>query len=84
MPARDPLRVPAPLSGPTTPPKTVWPLLTKDSSTGWTGKTTWITSKDEKGLAKYMNTGSLLIKSQGHKWQNVKKHYDAVGVNTKN
>jgi sarcosine oxidase subunit beta len=31
-----------------------------------------------------MNTGSLLIKSQGHKWQNVKKHYDAVGVNTKN
>ena len=36
--------------------------------------------KDEKGLAKFMNTGSLLIKSQGHKWQNVKKHYDAVGV----
>lgn len=36
--------------------------------------------KDEKGLAKYMNTGSLLLKSQGHKWQNVKKHYDAVGV----
>jgi hypothetical protein len=55
----------------------------KDSNTGWTGKTTWITSKDEKGLAKYMNTGSLLIKSKGHKWQNVKKHYDAVGVNTK-
>ena len=35
---------------------------------------------DEKGLAKYMNTGSLLIKSQGHKWQEVQKHYDAVGV----
>jgi hypothetical protein len=53
MPARDPLRVPAPSSGPTTPPKTVWPLPTKDSSTGWTGRTTWTTSKDEKGLAKY-------------------------------
>ncbi|PIE61306.1 MAG: FAD-dependent oxidoreductase [Desulfobacterales bacterium] len=36
--------------------------------------------KDEKGLAKYMNTGSLLIKSQGHDWQVVQKHYDAVGV----
>ena len=36
--------------------------------------------EDEKGLAKYMNTGSLLIKSKGHKWQNVQKHYDAVGV----
>ncbi|MGA9476400.1 MAG: FAD-dependent oxidoreductase, partial [Desulfobacterales bacterium] len=39
--------------------------------------------KDEKGLAKFMNTGSLLLKSQGHKWQNVKKHYDAVGVQYK-
>ena len=35
---------------------------------------------DEKGLAKYMNTGSILIKSQGHDWRKVKKHYDAVGV----
>ena len=35
---------------------------------------------DEKGLAKYMNTGSILIKSQGHDWQKVKGHYDAVGV----
>lgn len=37
-------------------------------------------AKDEKGLAKYMNTGSILIKSQGHDWRKVKKHYDAVGV----
>jgi sarcosine oxidase subunit beta len=35
---------------------------------------------DEKGLARYMNTGSLLLKSQGHDWRKVKKHYDAVGV----
>ena len=27
-----------------------------------------------------MNTGSILIKSQGHDWRKVKKHYDAVGV----
>jgi sarcosine oxidase subunit beta len=36
--------------------------------------------KDEKGLARYMNTGSLLLKSQGHDWHKVKKNYDAVGV----
>jgi len=36
--------------------------------------------QDEKGLAKFMNPGSLLIKNQGHDWRKVKKHYDAVGV----
>ncbi len=36
--------------------------------------------EDEKGLAKYMNTGSILIKSDGHDWKKVKTHYDAVGV----
>lgn len=36
--------------------------------------------EDEKGFAKYMNTGSLLLKSQGHDWRIVQKHYDAVGV----
>ena len=36
--------------------------------------------KDEKGLAKFMNTGSLLIKSKGHDWRKVKGHYEAVGV----
>ena len=35
---------------------------------------------DEKGLAKFMNTGSILIKSEGHDWRKVKKHYDSVGV----
>jgi sarcosine oxidase subunit beta len=36
--------------------------------------------KDEKGLAKYMNTGSVLLKSQGHDWRKVKRNYDVVGV----
>jgi sarcosine oxidase subunit beta len=36
--------------------------------------------KDEKGLARYMNTGSILLKSQGHDWHKVRKHYDRVGV----
>ena len=37
-------------------------------------------AKDEKGLAKYMNIGSILIKSKGHKWEVVKQNYDEVGV----
>ena len=36
--------------------------------------------EDEKGLAKYMNTGSILLKSQGHDWRKVQANYDAVGV----
>lgn len=36
--------------------------------------------KDEKGLAKYMNTGSLLLKSEGHDWKKVQANYDEVGV----
>ena len=36
--------------------------------------------KDEKGLARYMNTGSLLLKSQGHDWKKVKRNYDEIGV----
>jgi sarcosine oxidase, subunit beta len=35
---------------------------------------------DEKGLAKYMNTGSILLKSQGHDWKKVQANYDEVGV----
>jgi len=37
-------------------------------------------AEDEKGLARYMNTGSILLKSQGHDWRKVKSNYDAVGV----
>jgi sarcosine oxidase subunit beta len=36
--------------------------------------------KDEKGLARFMNTGSILLKSQGHDWRKVQRHYDRVGV----
>jgi sarcosine oxidase subunit beta len=36
--------------------------------------------KDEKGLAKFMNTGSVLLKSKGHGWRKVKSNYDVVGV----
>lgn len=36
--------------------------------------------KDEKGLAKFMNTGSVLLKAMGHDWRKVKRNYDVVGV----
>lgn len=36
--------------------------------------------KDERGLAKFMNTGSVLLKSQGHDWEKVVGHYRAIGV----
>jgi len=36
--------------------------------------------QDEKGLARYMNTGSILLKSEGHDWEKVQKNYDEVGV----
>jgi sarcosine oxidase subunit beta len=36
--------------------------------------------KDEKGLARFMNTGSILLKSKGHDWRKVKSNYDLVGV----
>lgn len=35
---------------------------------------------DPDGLAQFRKTGSILLKSQGHKWQDVQGHYDAVGV----
>lgn len=36
--------------------------------------------EDQAGMAQYRNTGSILLKSDGHDWRKVKKHYDAVGV----
>jgi sarcosine oxidase subunit beta len=37
-------------------------------------------AEDEKGHAKYMNTGSILLKSDGHDWKKVQANYDEVGV----
>lgn len=36
--------------------------------------------KDEKGLARFMNTGSILLKSKGHDWRKVVKHYQELEV----
>jgi sarcosine oxidase subunit beta len=31
-------------------------------------------------LARFRNTGSLLLKTKGHDWRKVRAHFDAVGV----
>ena len=36
--------------------------------------------EDEKGMAKYMKTGSILFKTQGHDWRKVQANYEEVGV----
>jgi sarcosine oxidase subunit beta len=40
----------------------------------------YLDCEDESGFAKYRNTGSVLLKSKGHKWQKVLEHYKDVGV----
>ncbi len=46
----------------------------------WSDWAAYLECQDESGLAEYRNTGSILIKSKGHDWKKVVKHYDAVGV----
>ncbi len=46
----------------------------------WSDWANYLGCVDESGMAEYRNTGSILIKSQGHDWKKVVKHYDAVGV----
>jgi len=46
----------------------------------WLNWAKYLEAEDEMGLAEYRNTGSILLKSKGHDWRKVKKHYDAVGV----
>lgn len=36
--------------------------------------------EDSAGMAKYRNCGSLMLKTKGHDWRKVKRHFDAVGV----
>jgi len=46
----------------------------------WQNWVKYLEAEDELGYAEYRNTGSILLKSKGHDWRKVKKHYDAVGV----
>ncbi len=46
----------------------------------WHDWPNYLETTDERGLAKLMNTGSILFKTQGHDWRKVLKQYQAVGV----
>ena len=49
----------------------------------WSDWANYLECVDESGMAEFRNTGSILLKSQGHDWRKVVKHYDAVGVDYK-
>lgn len=46
----------------------------------WHDWENYLETTDERGLAKLMNTGTILFKTQGHDWRKVLKQYRAVGV----
>lgn len=46
----------------------------------WRDWASYAGAHDERGLARFVNCGSLLIKSPGHKWEQITRLYEAVGV----
>ncbi len=46
----------------------------------WDKWADYLEVEDPDGMAEFKKTGSILLKSQGHNWRNVKQHYDDVGV----
>ncbi|MFQ5436832.1 MAG: NAD(P)/FAD-dependent oxidoreductase, partial [Anaerolineae bacterium] len=46
----------------------------------WHNWEAYLGVEDERGYAKYMNVGTVLLKSQGHDHEKVLKQFDAVGV----
>ena len=46
----------------------------------WHDWENYLEVKDERGLAKLMNVGTLLFKTEGHDWRKVLAQYRAVGV----
>ncbi len=46
----------------------------------WDNWRQYLQVEDPSGMAEFRKTGSILLKSKGHDWHKVQKHYDAVGV----
>ncbi|MBI1878001.1 MAG: FAD-binding oxidoreductase [Chloroflexi bacterium] len=46
----------------------------------WRNYESWLGVKDERGMAKFMNCGTLLLKSKGHTWHKVLELYKELGV----
>ena len=46
----------------------------------WANYEDWLGVKDERGMARFMNCGTILLKSQGHNWRKVLELYRELGV----
>ncbi len=46
----------------------------------WQNWDDYLEVKDDRGMAKYMNCGTVLLKSDGHNWQRVQELYQELGV----
>lgn len=46
----------------------------------WGNYESWLGVKDERGMARFMNCGTLLLKSKGHNWRKVLELYRQMGV----
>lgn len=46
----------------------------------WKNWTEYCEVEDPSGMAVYRDKGSLLLKTNGHDWKKVRRHFDAVGV----
>jgi len=45
----------------------------------WTWES-YLEAEDERGFAKFMNCGTILLKTQGHNWRTVLEQYKEIGV----
>jgi len=46
----------------------------------WGNWADYLETIDERGLSKFMNTGTILLKTQGHNWKTVRDLYDQLNV----
>ena len=46
----------------------------------WADWENYLKDKDERGLARLMNCGTVLLKTEGHNWQRVLELYRELGV----
>ena len=46
----------------------------------WADYENWLEVKDERGMARFMNCGTILLKTEGHNWKKVLELYKELGV----
>lgn len=46
----------------------------------WADYEQWLGVKDERGMARFVNCGTILLKTEGHNWRRVLELYREIGV----